>query len=321
MGELVTLNLKLPRNTEVTPEAAKTFLSALTQINPSSSLDRLLGKGAKNMALEIALINQQIFFLITCDSELVPFIETQIQSNYPLAIIEKIKDPLQGANDLEYFKIYLAKGSFYPIATYDSFTDIDPLSSILSVLAKSDPDEIALVQIALSTANASWQARGKLFADQGTKNADGTYSARADSKIITEKISYPGFLTTVRIISNTNKTLTELSNAIGVFTKSDGNSLTAKKPSTFPFGKNLKVVKERAVNDKQIFNVKEIATLWHLPNEKIKVPSIVWGTSVLSEPPITLPIAEGLSDEERLTVNFFAKTLFKNKESIFGKKN
>ena len=87
---LIILLLKLPRNTEVTPEAAKTFLSALTQINPLSALDRLLGKKPKAFALEIALINQQIGFMIVCDPELVPFVETQIQSNYPLAIIEKI---------------------------------------------------------------------------------------------------------------------------------------------------------------------------------------------------------------------------------------
>ena len=62
MSKLVTFNLKLPRNTEVTPEAAKTFLSALTQINPSSSFERLLGKKQKAFALEIALINQQIHF-------------------------------------------------------------------------------------------------------------------------------------------------------------------------------------------------------------------------------------------------------------------
>ncbi len=108
---------------------------------------------------------------------------------------------------------------------------------------------------------------------------------------------------------------------MGVFTKSDGNALTVKKPQAFLFGKNIKTVKERTVNDKQILNIMEIATLWHLPNEKIKVPSIVWGTSVLSESPITLPVSDGLNDKGKLKINFFAKTLFKNKESIFGIKD
>jgi hypothetical protein len=321
MGQLVTLNLKLPRNTEVTPEAAKTFLSALTQINPSNPLEKLLGKKHKAFALEIALINQQIFFLITCDSELVPFIETQIKSNYPLAIIKKVKDPLEEMKDFDYLKVYLKKGSYYSIATYDTFSDIDPMSSVLSVLAKSDPDEVTLLQLALSSVDTSWQEKGRSYAEKGTKNEDGTYSPRSDSKTIIEKISYPGFAVTMRLISNTNKTLKDLTNSLGVYVKSDGNSLTAKKPSTFIFSKNLKAVRERVANDKQILNVLEIASIWHLPNEKIKVPSIVWGTSVLSESPSNLPVADGLSDEEKQNINFFAKTLFKNKESIFGIKD
>ena len=320
MGQLITLNLKLPRNTEVTPEAAKTFLSALTRINPSNPFERLFGKKQKAFSLEIALINQQIYFLITCDVSLIPFLETQIQSNYPLAIIEKVKDPLENINDFDYLKVYLKKGSYYSIATYDTFSDIDPMSSVLSVLAKSDPDEVSVIQIALSSADPAWQEKGRVFAEKGSKNADGTYSARPDSKSIIDKITYPGFTATIRLISNTNKTLNELSSSLGVFTNSDGNSLTVKKPPSL-FGKNIKAVKERIVNDKQILNIQEIATLWHLPNEKIKVPSIVWGTSVLSEAPATLPIADGLTDEEKKQINFFAKTLFKNKENIFGIKD
>ena len=226
MGQIVTLNLKIPRNTDVTPEAAKTFLSALTQINPTSSFERLLGKKQKAFSLEIALINQQILFLITCDSELIPFIETQIQSNYPLAIIEKIKDPLDDIKDFDYLKVYLKKGSHYSIATYDTFQEVDPMSSILSVLAKSDPQEITLLQIALSSADPAWQEKGREFAEKGTKNEDGTYSARPDSKAIIDKISYPGFTTTIRLISNTKNTLSELSNSLGVFTKSDGKILS-----------------------------------------------------------------------------------------------
>ncbi|MFC1600517.1 type IV secretory system conjugative DNA transfer family protein [Patescibacteria group bacterium] len=320
MGQLVTLNLKLPRNTEVTPEATKTFLAALTQINPSSFFGKLLGNKQKSFSLEIAVIDQQIYFIITCDTELVPFIETQIQSNYPLAIIEKIEDPLNNLKDFDYLKVYLRKGSYYSIATYDTFSDIDPMSSALSVLAKSDPKEVTIIQIALSSVNPSWQEKGRSFAEKGTKNEDGTYSQRPDHNLIIEKISYPGFAVTMRIISTANKTLNELRNSLGVYTKSDGNSLTAKMPPKL-FGKNLKAVKERVANEKQILNIKEIATLWHLPNDKIKVPSIVWGTSVLSEPPNSLPVSDGITNEEKQAINFFAKTLFKNKETIFGIKD
>jgi len=320
MNELTTLLLKLPRNTEVTPEAAKTFLAALTQINPLSGLDRLLGKKPKSFALEIALINQQIGFLISCDTELVPFIETQLQSNYPLAIIERIKDPLEGQS-IDVVRVYFAKGNHYPIATFDKFTDIDPLSSILSVLAQSDPDEVTLIQYALESADGTWQFRGKQYAEQGDKKEDGTYTARPDASVVIEKVSYPGFRSSVRVVSNTKKTLTELSNAFGVFTRPDGNSFYLKAPSRFGLKKEKDAILKRKTTDTQIINIQELATVWHLPSEKIKTPSILWGTAVLSEAPNNLPVALDMSDEEKTKINFFAKTLFKNREQIFGIKD
>jgi hypothetical protein len=319
MSELVTLLLKLPRNTEVTPEAAQTFLSTLTQINPLSFMDKLTGKKEKPLSLEVALVNQQIGFFVTCDQSLVSLIETQIQSNYPLALIEKVDDPLASIN-FEVTRLYLAKGNFYPLATYDKFTETDPLSSILSVLAKSDPEEVTLVQFAIRTVNIDWQKKGANFAATGTKRLDGTYSERSDATIIKDKISYPGFMVSVRIISNTNKTLQELTSAYGVFTRSDGNSFTARGPSLFSKNKEGLVTLGRKVTDGQIFNIKELATLWHLPNDKVKIPGILWGSSVLSEPPITLPVAtDKIDDKSR--INFFAKTLFKGSETIFGIKD
>ena len=320
MSELTTLLLKIPRNTEVTPEAAKTFLAALTQINYTSGLSKLLGTKPAAFALEILLLNQQIRFQVTCDKTLGSFIETQIQSNYPLAIIEKVEDPLENKiSDLTILK--LSKGNYYPLATFANFTDIDPLSSILSVLAKGDPEEITLVQYALESTSSSWQTSGALYADKGTKNEDGNYSPRADQSIIKEKISYPGFRVSVRIASNAKKTQTEVVNAFGVFARADANSFYIKKPTRFNINKELQSLYSRQVSDNQILNITELATIWHLPSEKIKIPGIIWGTAVLSEPPENLPIATDKTDEEKKTINFFAKTLFKNRESIFGIKD
>lgn len=322
MSELTTLLLKLPRNTEVTPEAAQTFLAALTQINTVSFFQRLLGTKPQAVALEIALINQQIRFQITCSSELVPFIETQLQSNYPLVIIEKTDDPLEGKEkELEIKKLVLRKGSYYPISTFESFQDVDPLSSVLSVLSKGDPDEVTIVQIALESTSSSWQAKGGSYAEKGTKNEDGTYSPRSDKNVIDEKISYPGFKATVRLAANTKKTLRELSSSFGVFARADGNSFSTKSPAIIRKGAATKNLFERKVVDDQILNIEELATIWHLPSEKIKTTSIVWGTSVLSEAPDNLPVATDKSEEEKQEINFFAKTLFKNRETIFGIKD
>lgn len=321
MSNLTTLLLKLPRNTEITPEAAKTFLSALIGVNSISTFQKITGKKPKSLSLEIASINQQILFLITCDSELLPFVETQIQSSYPLVVIEKIQDPLSLTTNLEVKNIKLSKGNYYPIASYDKFTDVDPLGSILSVLSKAEPTEIIMIQIALQSVSSSWQSKGANYADMGTKNEDGTYSPRHDKNIIVEKISYPGFKTSIRIIGNSVSRLKELSSSFGVFTRSDGNSLKVKKLFLFGKEKSLKDALKRKISGNDIFNILELATIWHLPSEKIKVTGIAWGTKVLSEPPENLPNAITADDKDKEHIAFFAKTLFKNKDTIFGIKD
>ncbi|MBI4157300.1 type IV secretion system DNA-binding domain-containing protein [Candidatus Woesebacteria bacterium] len=317
MTNLTTLLLKMPRNTEVTPEAAKTFLASLGQINSVSFFQKLTGVKPLPLALEIALINQQIRFQLTCDSSLVPFVETQIQSNYPLVIIQKTVDILP-PTPLEVLNLKLKQGSYYPLATFDKFTDIDPLSSVLAILAQSTPDEIAIVQIALASTSSSWQGAGASYAEKGTKNEDGGYSPRSDKTIITEKISYPGFKASIRLASNTKQTLSELKNAFGVFTRADGNSFSVGKGNFLNKNSFYKNLLERKVTSNQVLNIMELATIWHLPSDKIKTPTIAWGTSVLSEPPDNLPSAITATEESKQEINFFAKTLFKNKEAIFG---
>lgn len=322
MSELTTLFLKLPRNQEVTPEAAKTFLSALTQINSVSKIQKLFGTVPLPLSLEIASVNQQIKFLITCDSSLVPFLEAQIQSNYPLVVIEKIEDPLASLTYMQVKELKLKKGSYYPIGTYDKFTDIDPLSSVLSVLSKVEPTETVLVQIAIESGETKWQSNGASYADHGTKNPESeVWTPRPDKNVITEKISYPGFMTSVRLISSTNKTLTELSSAFGVFARADGNHFSGKKRGIFSKRNITKDTLERKVTDNNVLNVLELATIWHLPSEKIKVTGIAWGTKVLSEPPENLPNAITATEEDKMHVNFFGKTIYKNKDTIFGIKD
>lgn len=327
MSNLTTLLLKVPRNQEITPEAAKTFLSALTQINSVSNFQKLLGTKPHALALELASVNQQIFFLITCETELVPFVQTQIQSTYPLVVIEKINDPLAppglgGVNPLQFKELTLAKGSYYPVGTYDKFADIDPMGSVLSVLSKAEPTELIVIQIALESTGGWWQSAGASYAEHGTKNPEsGVWTPRPDKIVITEKISYPGFMASIRLISNTNKSLTELISAFGVYARADANYFKPKKAGLFTRLSTLTDVLERRVKGQEILNIMELATMWHLPSDKIKTQGIAWGTKVLSEPPENLPNAITATEEQKQHINFFGRTIFKNRETIFGLKD
>lgn len=321
-SNLTTLFLKIPRDTEVTPEAAQTFLASMTQINSVSRMEKLFGGHPQALSLEIASINQQIIFLVTCDNELVPFVEAQLQSNYPLVIIEKIEDPIANI-PLTVKELTIRRGSYYPLATYPSFQDIDPMSSVLSVLSKLGSGEVAMVQISLESIGGGWQSSGQRYAETGggkkvSESGVTTFSPHPDAQIIKEKISFPGFAASIRLISNTPKPLAALASSFGVFARSDGNSFSGKKKGLFSRGVPAKEALERRVTDSQILNIAEIATIWHLPGDKIKIPSIIWGKAVLSEAPDDLPTTINTPADEQANINFFGTTIYKNQDAVFG---
>lgn len=81
----------------------------------------------------------------------------------------------------------------------------------------------------------------------------------------------------------------------------------------------LKSIFNRQINhNSQILNTEELAVLWHFPNQLTKLPNIAWGKKLYADPPENLPIADGLTDDQKQQLTFFAKTEFRNKESIFG---
>lgn len=319
MEQLVTLTLKLPRETEVTVEAAKTFLASLNSINKFSFVDRIKGKKPKALSLEIVLINQQIFFQIVCDISLVPFVEAQIQANYPLVVIQKNKQEVNFP-EMEVVKLSLKSGSYYPLNTFVDFKDVDPISGVLGVLAKGDSTDAAIIQIALQSISSSWQKGGLAYAQRGTKKEDGTYTPRSDAEIIKQKVNEPGFKTSIRIASNNKDLLSKIIASFSVFANPEGNSFSPKK-GIFPNKKGLhKAFTQRVVNDNQVMNINELATIWHLPSMQIKTLGIVWGAKVLSEPPINLPTSD-VNQEARDKINYFGRTTFKNKDAIFGIKD
>ena len=321
MNDLTTLFLKVPRGSEINPESAQTFLAALTQINSVGRWDRLMGARPQVLSLEIMLFKQQIHFCITCDIDLAPFVEAQLQSNYPLVIIENGPDPLLTAGALHVQELSPKKGIYYPIATYPAFQEVDPISSILSVLSKAPPESFAAVQISLEAISGTWQSNGQKMIDKGIVDKEGNRSSLPDEAIIREKISFPGFGSAIRVAASDTNTLNGLISAFGVFNKSDGNSLGRRKAPLFGKVPSYQELLSRTVSGGSILNIHEIATLWHLPGEKVKIASIVWGHSVLSEAPDNLPAAMDMSDDEKNQANFFAKTMYKNTEAVFGIKD
>ncbi len=328
----VILEISTARNGEETAEAMVQFLSSFTGLRKRFML---LWKIGLPISLEIGVFSQTIHFYITCPASLKTFVEGQLTAQYPKSLIVSVKDympeMLKPMNTLAAGQMKLSAGYLYPIKTFKEFKEVDPMSSILSVLSKAQANDKIIIQYLLNPVGSGWQKSGKHAAEKKTKDASGAEHANPNAKVIEEKIAFHGFKTAVRIAVNSDdlhrskQVIYELANSFASFNNPEGNSISMKKLYLWQKGRMIKAMEDRSKRfapSMQILNVEELATLFHFPNEKLStIQSISWHHVVLSEPPSNLPIAEGLTDEQKEQINFFASTEFKNKPTVFGIKN
>lgn len=68
-------------------------------------------------------------------------------------------------------------------------------------------------------------------------------------------------------------------------------------------------------DDGNVFNIGELASLYHFPHKSVETPNIVWSGSKKGEPPANLPLSENTPPED-LTV--IGETTFRNVHRRFG---
>lgn len=325
----VLLEVKTSRTGEETPEAMRQFLTNLSNLRFRHML--LLRKGIP-ISLEIAVLDQVIHFYISIPASFQSFVESQIISQYPKASILKVKDYLpellSDSSHLSLGQLKLDHEYMYPIRTYSDFKDVDPLSSVLSALSKNQTGDKVAIQYLLYPVSNSWQTGGKSAASSKTTNADGSTTANPYAKVIEEKVSYAGFKAAIRLAvvgeskERSHQYLVEIANAFSSFNNPSGNNLYLRRPILWQKDRLREAMKARSrrfMPMHQYLNVMELATLFHFPTEKLAtIPNISWHKVILSDAPENLPVAEGMTDEEKADTNFFAKTGFRNKMTVFG---
>src|SRR3989344_6021411 len=127
-SDRILLEVKTSRTGEESPEAMVQFLSNLVSF-------------AIPITLEIGVIDQTIHFYISVPQTLTTFIESQLVSQYPKALFLKTRgDPLSeilsNRNNLTFGQMKISSGYLYPLRTFRDFKDVDPMSSLVSVLSK-----------------------------------------------------------------------------------------------------------------------------------------------------------------------------------------
>jgi len=321
MSSPATLKIVIPRDNEFTPASAENLLSSLSYLSDPSLLGKLMGKQASWIALEIISVDQQVWFQVTLPQEAQSYFEAQIQAAYPTASLTQTEDILEKiAPSLAIGQLALAAPTYYPIKTWAAFRDTDPATAILGVMAKATPQEAFAVQIILTGAS-KWQSWGRGLVQKGVTSPDGHVGRRPDEAQINEKVSQPGYKAVIRLAASLPESLKNLAGSFSLFDRPDGNQLYLKLPKFYQKAAYQKALAQRSLTHApryQVFNIAELATFWHLPGKLVKIQNLAWGKRILSEPPDNLPVATGMTEEEKQQVNFIGKTEFKNTVQTFG---
>src|SRR3990167_9626807 len=90
MEQRVILELRNPKDSEETPEAAAQFFAALPYLK--STIWQHLAGTPTPISLEIATINQITYFIMVIPADVQQYIESQLSASYPKIIVSTIKD-------------------------------------------------------------------------------------------------------------------------------------------------------------------------------------------------------------------------------------
>lgn len=327
-GDRVVLEIKTTRTGEETPEAMVQFLAGL--INMKKQAMPMWWRGVP-FSLELAVIDQTIHFYVTVPKEYRTFLESQLVAQYHKSLVapsrDYLGDILENEETLSVGQMKLTHGSVYPIKSYKDFHEVDPFSTLLGLLSKSQLGDKVALQLLILPIGKSWQNKGYKAAKSKSTDSTGKETPNPYAKIIEQKIALDGFKVAIRLAVNAEtkersyQLIRQIAHSFASVNNPSGNGLVFRR--TFLWQRkrlvNAMLRRSRYFMPQQILNVEEIATLYHFPSEKLaKIHNISWYKTIFSDPPETLPIAERMTEEEKKEVNFFGKTEYKNQMTTFG---
>ncbi|PIP53182.1 hypothetical protein COX08_02420 [Candidatus Beckwithbacteria bacterium CG23_combo_of_CG06-09_8_20_14_all_34_8] len=337
-SQLSFFEIRVPKSSETSPEAMAACFQGLPL--PKSSFWDFLVKNHYSLSFEIVTWSQRIYFMVAVPTKLASYFTSQLVAQYPQALILPVADymthlfpkNLTAKEQLKLAtlgKIVMEAPFYLPLKTYKDFSDIDPLSTILGALSKTHPDDKIILQYIVTKAPNNWQQEGYHIAQKTFATSDPTKVIPNPQKtLIEQKIAQVGLTTSIRILIvgsdpyRRDSLLHQIAGSFSSVAHGEANKLKLSKPLPLTKGRLLSQIENRTLDfasRSHVLSAAELATIYHLPNQSlINIRNIAWGGTLKGEPPENLPIAQNMVEEEKQDVNFFARTEFKNQETVFG---
>jgi len=310
-----TYLIQIPQNND---KNAAAFEEVLVQLHETL--------GTKKVAFEIVVFGQNIGFCFTADPATAEVVGGQIYAMAPEAEIIEIPDFIKALPKNANFhscEMSLARNGIYPLKDFREFEG-DSLSGLLNVLSKSVPGEGVWIQIVAKPREDSglhhfkmgWRKRfDKIRHLFRVKYWFKKGMAKEFTQKIGEKIADRIFSVQIRVatFSTSNATDTRINAVIGVmknFNTLDLNQIVPGK--IYKSTRQMQNFQHRNLGETFLLSTKELATLFHLPNEE-EVPNLLHVLSKKGEPPADLPTDKADGD-----ISFFGATNFHGKRIPFG---
>ncbi|MEK7535159.1 MAG: type IV secretion system DNA-binding domain-containing protein [Patescibacteria group bacterium] len=152
------------------------------------------------------------------------------------------------------------------------------------------------------------------------KKEDKENVENAAVKAIEEKITKLGFATNIRVLAAANDEYlarAKLEQVVGAFKQFNTINLNAFIAKDITNDRQAhQLFSSRTFGESSmIFNITELASIYHYPSETVATPTIAWAGSKKGEPPANLPL-EHVVPADELTI--FAQTNFRNEVKKFG---
>lgn len=300
---LVFFEIKVPQSNEVEIKAAEQMYSGLITIADKLKLIKRIIGANTFVSFEIVAFKESIRFFVVCPRKIASIVDRNINGNYPIIEIERVKEYNIFKEDAYVSHAILDqdKDSRVPIQTYDSLP-VDPLAAITDALSKLDDGEAACIQMVITPVGNDWRSKAKSYVKKQKdklqeQNKEGAEVSKSKSKVdeeainmIDQKISKPNFDTDIRVIVVSDDKRSADAHVINIlstfnpFSKEGGNRI--KKSNNSKLEKTL--VSDfiyRISRRKMVLNITELATFFHFPNKNIKTPHIKWLLSKSSPAP------------------------------------
>ncbi|MDQ3123655.1 MAG: type IV secretory system conjugative DNA transfer family protein, partial [bacterium] len=354
-AEEVLLLLEIPRTNDKKELAAEQMLASLHGILRSKRELRSDGTMQDHISMEMVATGQRIRFYIWTPKALQPFVEGQIYAQYPTVQIHEQEEDYAArklTQDVIYTsELVLTDHETIPIKTFPSF-EVDPLAAITATLAKLDePDEEAWIQILARPISDDWHKRGSKMIRRiqagggllaggsvalmgqalgalvkppepsgGTAPAELSERDKSRIRAIEEKGTKLGYQVKIRIVyagSRENLAKLRMQAIQGAFKQFNTTNLNGfqGKGASFSTDKLAEYQTRFFIDSGYIFNIEELASLFHLPHTSVETPNIVWATSKTAEPPSNIPV---IQDGNERTLSLFGVTNFRGTNTVFG---